>query len=229
MLFSGKENIFKCLVVWLKMLFSYKFFTRQFNPQQQTPAIKSHNHQNTTITPLQQQESKSHRNTNKTQEKKIIIRSNWEKKGGRTIGFGFAIGDDELVLRLRSWSARRWSRTAKSKGEVERRSQTDSKSDGEPIVPSLFFLSLSLSLYLSLSLSLCAGASPSPSALSLFSEKWEFEGKIEMKINLHPFKGQLKSISEKCIFYAQPNTRKYGKAFPKMLFTQNKHSLKQKT
>ena len=101
--------------------------------------------------------------------------------------------------------------------KVERRSRTDSKSDGEPIVPSLFFLSLSLSVR--------AGASPSPSALSLFSGKWDFEGKIETEINLHPFKAQLKSISGKCIFRAQPNTCKYGKAFPKMLFTQNKHSL----
>ena len=34
----------------------------QFNPQQQTPAIKSHNHQNTTTTPPQQQQkSKSQR------------------------------------------------------------------------------------------------------------------------------------------------------------------------
>ena len=34
----------------------------QFNPRQQTPAIKSHNHQNTTTTsPQQQQKSKSQR------------------------------------------------------------------------------------------------------------------------------------------------------------------------
>ena len=47
------------------MLFSYKFFTWQFNLRQQTPAIKSHNHQNTTTTPPQQQQkSKSHRNHN---------------------------------------------------------------------------------------------------------------------------------------------------------------------
>ena len=40
----------------------------QFNPRQQTPAIKSHNHQNTTTTPPQQQQkSKSHRNQNHTQ------------------------------------------------------------------------------------------------------------------------------------------------------------------
>ena len=45
------------------MLFSYKFFTRQFNPRQQTPAIKSHNHQNTTTTTKIKitQKSKSHR------------------------------------------------------------------------------------------------------------------------------------------------------------------------
>ena len=37
----------------------------QFNPRQQTSAIKSHNHQNTTTTPPQQQQkSKSHRNQN---------------------------------------------------------------------------------------------------------------------------------------------------------------------
>ena len=78
---------------------------------------------------------------------------------------------------------------------------------------------------LSLSLSLHTGASPSHSALSVFSGKWVFEGKIKTEINLHPLTGQLKSISEKCIFRAQPNTRKYGKAFPEVIFTQNKHSL----
>ena len=52
------------------MLFSYKFFIRQFNPRQQTLAIKSHNHQNTTTTPPQQQQkSKSHRNQNHIERK----------------------------------------------------------------------------------------------------------------------------------------------------------------
>ena len=96
--------------------------------------------------------------------------------------------------------------------KVERRSRTDSKSDGEPIVPSLFFLSLSLSL------SLRAGASSSPSALSLFSGKFLFEGKIETEINLHLFKGQQKSISGKCIFCAQPNTRKKVKSISENAF-----------
>ena len=66
--------------------------------------------------------------------------------------------------------------------------------------------------------------SHSHSALSLsIFRKIVFEGKIKTKINLHPTHGQLKTISEKCIFHAQPNTRKYGKAFPEVIFTQNKH------
>ena len=164
------KNIFWCLVVWLKMLFSYKFFTWQFNPQQQTPAIKSHNHQNTTIIPPQQQKWKSHRNTNKTQEKKIIIRSNWEKKGGRTIGFGVQ------RIWVRDWGrqigAAIWVRDLGSRSgfaiwvrEVERiQSRTANRSS--PLSSS--------SLSLSLSLSLRAGASSSPSALSLFSGKFLF-------------------------------------------------------
>ena len=79
--------------------------------------------------------------------------------------------------------------------------------------PSLFFLYLTLT-QLSLSLS-----------LSIF---WKivFEGEIKTKINLHPTHGQLKAISEKCIFHAQPNTHKYGKAFSEVIFTQNKHNLR---
>ena len=71
------------------------------------------------------------------------------RKRGRTIGFGveddwfwgatiaigddesgFAIGDDESMLRLRSRSARRRSRRAKSNGEVNGRSRR-AKSNGE--------------------------------------------------------------------------------------------------
>ena len=162
------------------------------------------------------------------------------REGEITIGddeSGFAIRDNKSVLRLRSRSAWRRSRRAKSNGEVE---GCDSKSNGEVEVeqlcalgsisfwvrslwpelgrrisvlsPSLFFLYLTLT-QLSLSLS-----------LSVF-RKIVFEGKIKTEINLHPTHGQLKTISEKCIFHAQPNTRKYGKAFPEMVFTQNKHSL----
>ena len=54
-----------------------------------------------------------------------------------------------------------------------------------------------------------------------------FEGKIKTEIVLHPNKGQLKSISGKCIFHAQPNTHIYGKAFPEVIFTQNKHNLRE--
>ena len=86
------ENIFMCLVLFWKCYFltnfshflgyflsiQTNFITKnfkitaksqhhtppklQFNPRQQTPAIKSHNHQNTTTTPPQQQQkSKSQR------------------------------------------------------------------------------------------------------------------------------------------------------------------------
>ena len=86
------KNIFMCLVLFWKCYFptnfshflgyvlsiQTNFITKnfkitaksqhhtppklQFNPQQQTPAIKSHNHQNTTTTPPQQQQkSKSQR------------------------------------------------------------------------------------------------------------------------------------------------------------------------
>jgi len=40
--------------------------------------------------------------------------------------------------------------------------------------------------------------------------------------------GQLKSISGKLIFHAQPNTRNYRKAFPEVVFIQNKRSLNDK-
>ena len=85
----------------------------------------------------------------------------------------------------------------------------------------LFFLSLSLSLRVGvISLSL--------SSLSVFW-KMIFEGKIKTEINFHPNIGQLKSIFGKCIFHAQPNTCKYGKAFSEVIFTQNKHSLNHKS
>ena len=142
--------------------------------------------------------------------------------------WGAAIEDDESVLRLRSRLARRRDRDRGRwiwvrEGEVERQSRTDSKSNGEVEVE--WWTDRPLSL---LPLSLRAGASPSPSTLSLFSRKWEFEGKIKTEINLHPLTGQLKSIFEKCIFRAQPNTRKYKKAFSKMLFIQNKYNLNNK-
>ena len=164
------------------------------------------------------------------------------RKRGRTIGFGvkddrfwgvtiaieddesgFAIGEDESVLRLWSRSARRRSRRVKLNGEVE--------------VEQLWALG-SISFWVrslwselgwpegcALSLSLLP-LSHSHSALSLsVFRKIVFEGKMKTEINLHPTHGQLKTISEKCIFHAQPNTCKYEKVFPEVIFTQNKHSL----
>ena len=126
-----------------------------------------------------------------------------------------------------------------SNSEVE---GCDSKSNGEVEVEQLCALG-SISFWVrslwpelgwpegcALSLSLLP-LSHSHSALSLslslslsIVRKIVFEGKIKTEINLHPTHGQLKTISGKWIFHAQPNTRKYGKAFPKVIFTQNKHS-----
>ena len=128
------------------------------------------------------------------------VRRIWVRDRGRRIGAAIGVRDldSQGVRDLGSRSG-----FAKSNGEVERiRSRTANRSS--PLSSS--------SLSLSLSLSLRAGASSSPSALSLFSGKFLFEGKIETEINLHPFKGQLKSISGKCIFRAQPNTRKKVKS-----------------
>ena len=73
-------------------------------------------------------------------------------------------------------------------------------------------------LSLSLSLSLSAH----------LTRKW-FEVKIRasnhicgQSLILH---GQLQITFRKFIFHAQPNTHFYGKAFPKMIWNQNKHSL----
>ena len=142
------------------------------------------------------------------------VRRIWVRDRGRRIGAATAIAIGAKA-RLRSGTTNLSSRSGMTnrccdcdcdqrEGEVERiRSRTANRSS--PLSSS--------SLSLSLSLSLCAGASPSPSALSLFSGKWEFEGKIKTAINLHPLTVQLKSIFEKCIFYAQPNIRKYGNTF----------------
>ena len=101
----------------------------------------------------------------------------------RAIGFGW-IGTG--VRRSRRWCDRRNERARSWVFWVHR---------------SRFLGSLEFGLF-SLSLSLHAGASPSHSALSPFSGKWVFEGKIKTKINLHLLTGQLKSISGKCIFRA---------------------------
>ena len=75
----------------------------------------------------------------------------------------------------------------------------------------------SSSLSLSLSLCLCA-----------WVWKW-FELKIftsnHFWVKAIKTHGQLKIFSGKFIFHVQPNTCIYGKVFPKMIWSQNKHSL----
>ena len=67
-------------------------------------------------------------------------------------------------------------------------------------------------------------------SLSLSLSLWNsFEVKIGTEIHFRSqslfFLGQRKSISGKFYFPDQPNTRISRKAFPEMIFTQNKHSL----
>ena len=180
----------------------------QFNPRQQTPAIKSHNHQNTTTTPPQQQQkSKSHK------EREI---------GGSKIGASKAL----------SW---RWDRVEarSSEGEIERcgvigavlwlmrtvRSGACDHRTGAWSSPATlkacgrrwWALSLSLSVF----------------------QKMRFEGKIKTEMILHPTHNQTKNHFRKMYFPCttkHPHLRKsiYGKAFPKTIFTQNKRTLKMK-
>ena len=103
------KNIFSYLVVWLKMLFSYKFFTRQFNPRQQTPAIKSHNHQNTTTTTtkikITQRERSVGRRQDRAEARSKVRSADWSSRDRlvRAINadwsLGFA-GDRQTGLEL---------------------------------------------------------------------------------------------------------------------------------
>ena len=78
------KNIFWCLIVWLKMLFSYKL------RQTHGSTLRQHHLPNNT----KNQNHTEHQNTNKTQKKKIIFRSNRDR--GRRIGAATAaIRDDE--------------------------------------------------------------------------------------------------------------------------------------
>ena len=72
-------------------------------------------------------------------------------------------------------------------------------------------------LSLSLSLSLCA-SDPE----MVWSENLSFKPFPWSKAH---FPGQLQIISGKYIFLAQPNTRIYGKTFPEVVWSRNKHSL----
>ena len=245
MLFSGKENIFKkrkyfqvfccimkivvenifmCLVLFWKCYFptnfshflgyflsiqinfiteNFKITTKsqsteqitaksqhhtppklQFNPQQQTSAIKSHNHQNTTTTPPQQQQ---------------------KSKSQREIG-GLKIGGSKA----RSSGARSKARSSGAVRSVQCYCRRGARCDRRTGARTGDLGSLSLSLSLRL------------------TQKW-FEVKIwasnhfrGQRLILH---GQLQITSGKFIFHAQPNTRIYGKAFPEVVWSQNKHSL----
>ena len=232
MLFSGKENIFKCLIVFGKILWKifsgvwlccWKYHRKYiFYFLLTFSQIFSATKQIYNLIPQS-------RNTNNTQKKKFIIRLRLgsttgeiaRSRLGSTTG-EIAIEDNDLV----------WGRSVLGCDAIEDDDLGRGRSsnavgdddlgrwrsilgcnavrDDDLSQALLGFLGSS-----SLSLSLRVGASPSHSTLSVFSGKWVFEGKIKTEINLYPLTGQLKSISEKCIFRAQPNTRKYEKHFRK--------------
>ena len=145
------ENIF---IVWFYLenaIFLHHAPPKlQFNPRQQTPAIKSHNHQNTTTTPPQQQQkSKSHRE--RSMGRRLWVEGEIE---GEIEWRGVAIDENGVIWCVQSLD---WS--SGFTGGVE--------GSWSPAVGSLFFLSLSLSR----SLSLHASTISLSLSLSLFSRK----------------------------------------------------------
>ena len=177
----------------LKMLFSYKFFTRQFNPWQQTSAIKSHNHQNTTTTPPQQQQkSKSHK------ERDRWVENRWV--------------EDEIARRRDRAAQCNWSDRCDRHDRAARCDQCSAAIDETGATGAC---------------DRWTGARGSPSSLSLSPEIILSENRNgnEFPWSRPIFFGQLKLISRKFYFPDQPNTRIYEKAFPEVIFIQNKHNL----
>ena len=201
------------------MLFSYKFFTWQFNPWQQAPAIKSHNHQNTTTTPPH------HHNNNKNQnhrerERERVARSKVRSIVGLECAIWASSRSSDWSVRLSDWSVRSGlplnrrivvcdRRTRKRRSGLHRRRRRRDLAS-----------SRTRALSLSLSLSLCASVPK-----MVWSENFHFKPFPWSKAH---FPSQLQIISKKYIFHAQPNTRIYGKTFLKVVWSQNKHSLKKK-
>ena len=226
------ENIFMCCGSILKMLFSYKFFTfsqlfsqhpnkfyyKKFQNHSQIPTP------HITETPIQPtaansgnqkpQPPKHHYHTTTTTTKiKITERDRWVEGSGSKARSSGEI-ESRGVIGVVLWSTKPVRSGACGHWIGARGSLAMSKAwSGLPLLP----LARALSLSLSLSLFAC------------LTQKW-FEVKIFISnhfqgqsLILH---GQLQITSGKFIFHAQPNTRIYEKTFPKVIWSQNKHSLK---
>ena len=232
------ENIFTCLVLFWKY-----YFPINFSHGNSTHGSKLRQSKATTtkIPPPH------YHNNNKNQnhrEREIggskIGRSKARSRGGEIEQRGAAIDETGAIWCMRSsdWSLQDRAAWCDRRGAAIDETGATSACDrrtgarGSPTIVgldwssgfALFFLSLSLSLSFSLSLSLSLSFSL---FLSLGSEFiWsENRNENEFPWSKGIFYSQLKLISRKFYFPDQPNTRIYGKAFPEVIFTQNKHSL----
>ena len=242
MLFSGKENNFKYLVIFQKILwkifygvwlYGWKCYfptTTKIKITQKTHFLTFSHLPNKYI--ISSLNSETQIKPRKKKNHNLVKLREEGREGGRSV-----LGCDNRDRGRRIGAATAIAIGAKVKlnGEVEGWSRT-ATSNGEVEVEQLCALGL-ISFWVwslwpelgwpegcALSLSLLP-LSHSHLALSLsVFRKIVFEGKIKTEINLHQKHGQLKTISGKCIFHVQPNTHKYGKAFSEVIFTQNKHS-----
>ena len=210
MLFSEKENIFKCFGCIMKIVLENIFmclvtFWNCYFPPPPT--------QNPPHTPPQQQ-----------QQKLEIKERKKKSKSHRNV--------DRFVGQSKAHKKSKSHRERSVRGFVARRLWVAGEVEGSWVESSGLNIGLwvrrsvkskskawsRLSLLpFSLSLSLCA-----------WVRKW-FEVKILTETNFRvkaiKAHGQLKIFSGKFIFHAQPNIRIYGKTFTEVIWSQNKHSL----
>ena len=221
MLFSGKENIFKCLVAFQKMfwkifssvwLCSWKYHRKYIFyllfTFSQLP--------NKYIISFLNTETQKKQNP----EKKFIKFGQIERRRKREV-CGAAIGAVRSLLRSARCEVRCCDRSGAIGSVCGCWTGARSEECTTVVVELELGLRTGLSLLpLSLFLSLC---------LCAWVWKW-FEVKIftsnHFWVKALKTHGHLKIIFEKFIFHAQPNTRIYGKAFSEVIWSQNKHSLR---
>ena len=218
----GKENIFKCLVVFQNMLwkifssvwlYSWKYYRKHIF---YLLLIFSQLPNKYIISFLSPQTQKKQ---NPKKKKNHQIWSNWEKKEEReAIGFNLEArsrGRGKIARRRRdravlesifAWLARCCDRRS-----VGRRTEAQSVVVGLEL--SLFLLTVSFSL------SLCASEARSGNGWSENRNVKQFSGqRLLFTVNWN-------ANLENSIFHVQPNTRFYGKWFPKIVWSQKKRSL----
>ena len=209
------KNIFWCLVVLLKIAWKIHFLLLAHIfldfLHYQTNIIISFLNLETQITPRKKKfiiRWQLGSTTGEISEADWCCDHDWVRRQatrGRSV---FRKGDVRTISfleRQRDWGRQSGSRTIQRRGRGRRFGSRTigfgvrcSRGRWSESGSSGFFLSLSLSARGHVSLSL--------SSLCVFFRKWEFKGKIETEINLHPFKGQLKSIFPENAFFVRNQT-----------------------